>query len=70
MNDKYAGQGGSYILDPKTNKRVRVEEPTTGYARTTKSSDAATPATVDQSVTNQPVGESAAVKKYDKKGEK
>lgn len=35
-NDKFAGQGGSYVLDPKTNKRTRVEEPTTGYARTTK----------------------------------
>lgn len=28
MTDEYAGQGGSYILDPKTGKRTRVEDPT------------------------------------------
>ena len=27
-DDEFAGQGGSYLLDPKTNKRTRVEAPT------------------------------------------
>ena len=27
-NDEFAGQGGSYILDPTTGKRTRVQEPT------------------------------------------
>lgn len=27
-DDEYSGQGGSYTVDPKTGKRVRVEEPT------------------------------------------
>lgn len=26
--DEFHGQGGSYVLDPKTGKRRRVEEPT------------------------------------------
>lgn len=26
--DEFNGQGGSYILDPKTGKRTRIEEPT------------------------------------------
>ncbi|MBI2313583.1 MAG: hypothetical protein HYU77_13870 [Betaproteobacteria bacterium] len=28
MSDEFAGQGGSYVLDPKTGKRTRVEAPT------------------------------------------
>jgi len=28
MQDPYAGQGGSYLLDPKTGKRTRIEAPT------------------------------------------
>jgi|GEM_PF-2678994 len=31
--DEFAGQGGSYILDPKTGVRTRVEEPTVGRVR-------------------------------------
>ena len=27
--DEYHGQGGSYIFDPVTGRRTRVEEPTT-----------------------------------------
>lgn len=27
QNDEYRGQGGSYIIDPDTGKRVRVEGP-------------------------------------------
>lgn len=27
-DDEYSGQGGSYIYDPATGKRMRVEEPT------------------------------------------
>jgi len=33
VEDEFAGQGGSYILDPLTNKRTRVEEPTQGRVR-------------------------------------
>ena len=32
MQDPYAGQGGSYTLDPKTGARTRVEEPTVNPA--------------------------------------
>lgn len=28
MHDPYAGQGGSYMQDPKTGKRTRIEAPT------------------------------------------
>lgn len=28
FNDEFDGVGGSYIVDPKTGKRVRVEEAT------------------------------------------
>ena len=26
-DDEFSGQGGSYMLDPKTGKRTRIEEP-------------------------------------------
>ncbi len=32
-DDEFTGQGGSYILDPETGIRTRVEEPTQGTVR-------------------------------------
>ena len=43
-DDQYSGQGGSYIVDPKTGKRKRVEAPTTPPDETAALIDNATPA--------------------------